>query len=63
MGAGSPAKQAARRMAPAAPVFAAKAALTGTAHAWACTVPCGSGRAREAGDAVHGQWRATKAPN
>ncbi|RCL28461.1 hypothetical protein C6A77_06535 [Pseudomonas sp. AFG_SD02_1510_Pfu_092] len=54
MGAGSPAKQAARWMAPAAPVFAATAAPTATVLAQACAVSCGSGQAREAGGVVDG---------
>ncbi|RCL27499.1 hypothetical protein C6A77_09495 [Pseudomonas sp. AFG_SD02_1510_Pfu_092] len=54
MGAGKPAKQATRWMAPAAPVFAATAAPTGPASAEACTAYCGSGFTREAGDAVYG---------
>ncbi|MET3679512.1 hypothetical protein ABIB24_005151, partial [Pseudomonas sp. UYEF17] len=52
VGAGSPAKQATRWMAPALPVFAAKAAPTGTARARSLRRTCGSGHAREAGDAV-----------
>ncbi len=46
------AKQAARLMAPALPVFAAKAAPTGTARARSLRRTCGSGFTREAGDAV-----------
>ncbi|RCL22430.1 hypothetical protein C6A77_20260 [Pseudomonas sp. AFG_SD02_1510_Pfu_092] len=55
MGAGKPAKQSARGMAPAAPVFAATAAPTGFSVGPRHTQPpCGSGQAREAGGAVHG---------
>ncbi|QKK96574.1 hypothetical protein GEV38_11500 [Pseudomonas sp. 13159349] len=54
MGAGSPAKQATRWMAPATPVFAAEAAPTGTARARSLRRTCGSGFTREAGDAVDG---------
>ncbi|UPK85620.1 hypothetical protein E5221_11835 [Pseudomonas sp. A2] len=54
VGAGSPAKQVTRWMAPAAPVFAAEAAPTGTARAQSLRRPCGSGFTREAGDAVDG---------
>ncbi len=54
VGAGSPAKQATRWMAPAAPVFAGKPAPTGTVHSFSWWGPCGSGHAREAGDAVDG---------
>ncbi|AJG14287.1 hypothetical protein RK21_02779 [Pseudomonas plecoglossicida] len=39
-------------MAPAAPVFAAEAAPTGTARARSLRRTCGSGFTREAGDAV-----------
>ena len=49
-----PAKQATRWMAPAAPVFAGKPAPTGMAHSFRWWGPCGSGHAREAGDAVDG---------
>ncbi len=49
-----PAKQATRWMAPAAPVFAGAPAPTGTAHSFSWWGPCGSGHAREAGDAVDG---------
>ena len=41
-------------MAPALPVFAAKAAPTGTALTQSLRNPCGSGHARETGDAVDG---------
>ena len=54
VGAGMPAKQAVRWMAPATPVFAATAAPTGTARARSLRRTCGSGHAREAGDAVDG---------
>ena len=54
VGAGKPAKQAMRWMAPALPVFAAKAAPTGTARARSLRRTCGSGFTREAGDAVDG---------
>ncbi len=39
-------------MAPAAPVFAGEPAPTGMAHSFRWRGPCGSGHAREAGDAV-----------
>ncbi len=54
VGAGMPAKQATRCMAPAAPVFAGKPAPTGTAHSFSWWAPCGSGHAREASDTVYG---------
>jgi len=54
VGAGLPAKQATRWMAPAAPVFAGKPAPTGMAHCFSWWGPCGSGHAREASDAVDG---------
>ncbi|AJG13168.1 hypothetical protein RK21_01660 [Pseudomonas plecoglossicida] len=54
MGAGSPAKQAMRWMAPAGPVFAGAPAPTGMAHSFSWWGPSGSGHAREAGDAVEG---------
>ncbi len=54
VGAGLPAKQATRWMAPAAPVFAGKPAPTGMAHSFSWWASCGSGHAREAGDAVDG---------
>jgi hypothetical protein len=41
-------------MAPVLPVFAAKAAPTGTALDLGFAHPCGSGLAREAGDLVDG---------
>ncbi len=49
-----PAKQAARWMAPATPVFAGAPAPTGTAHSFSWWGPCGSGFTREAGGAVDG---------
>ncbi len=49
-----PAKQATPWMAPAAPVFAGAPAPTGMAHSFSWWGPCGSGHAREAGDAVDG---------
>ncbi len=49
-----PAKQATRWMAPAAPVFAGEPAPTGMAHSFGWRGSCGSGHAREAGDAVDG---------
>ncbi|MNE53448.1 hypothetical protein D3C80_1481800 [compost metagenome] len=49
-----PAKQATRWLAPAAPVFAGAPAPTGTAHSFSWWGACGSGHAREAGDAVVG---------
>ncbi len=58
-----PTKEAAQWMAPAAPVFAGAPAPTGmaqsfswwgTAHSFSWWSPCGSGHAREAGDAVDG---------
>jgi len=54
VGAGMPAKQAARWMAPATPVFAGAPAPTGTAYSFSCRGRCGSGHAREAGGAVDG---------
>ncbi len=54
VGAGAPAKQTTRLMAPASPVFAAKAAPTGTASTPSQRSTCGSGRARETDDAVDG---------
>jgi len=47
-----PAKQATRWLAPATPVFAGAPAPTGMAHSFRWLGPCGSGHAREAGDAV-----------
>ncbi|PLU91922.1 hypothetical protein CXG45_17720 [Pseudomonas plecoglossicida] len=49
-----PAKQATPWMAPAAPVFAGAPAPTCMAHSFSWWGPCGSGHAREAGDAVDG---------
>ncbi|SPO55355.1 protein of unknown function [Pseudomonas sp. JV551A1] len=54
VGAGMPAKQATRWLAPATPVFAGAPAPTGIAHSFGGGVPCGSGFTREAGDAVVG---------
>ncbi|NVN62087.1 hypothetical protein FGL97_02325 [Pseudomonas putida] len=60
VGAGVPAKQATRCLAAASPVFAGKPAPTGSvlvlgnAQAHQSYIPCGSGRAREAGNAVFG---------
>ncbi|NVN62088.1 hypothetical protein FGL97_02330 [Pseudomonas putida] len=60
VGAGVTAKQATRCLAPASPVFAGKPAPTGSvlvlgnAQAHQSHIPCGSGRDREAGNAVFG---------
>ncbi|PLU85804.1 hypothetical protein CXG44_18365 [Pseudomonas plecoglossicida] len=54
MGAGLPAKQAPRWMAPAVPVFAGMPAPTGTVGSQVRRRPCGSGFTREAGAAVDG---------
>ncbi|SPO56878.1 protein of unknown function [Pseudomonas sp. JV551A1] len=42
MGAGMPANQATRWLAPAAPVFAGKPAPTGAVHGLACAIPVGA---------------------
>ncbi len=54
VGAGAPAEQTTRWMAPALPVFAGMPAPTGSASTRSPRSICGSGRAREADDAVDG---------